>query len=162
MRPGRPRPSSFWGKAAPAKSWLRGPFITEAVWLGPPVPVNCGAIPEKLLESELGMREGRLHRRERVLCGILSDGRRRDHSLLDEVNEMSPAMQVKLLRVLQDKQVCMVGARVSSQKIDVRITPGRRPRALVDKGAFREDLSPNVSLPSRRPPLGGRDRATLP
>lgn len=61
--------------------------------------------------------------------------------LLDEVNEMSIAMQVKLLRVLQDKQVCMVGDR-KSRKVDVRIiaSSNKDLRGLVNKGVFREDL----------------------
>ncbi len=107
----------------------------------PFVPVNCGAIPEKLLESELfGYVKGAFTGANESRAGFFqtADG---GTILLDEVNEMSPAMQVKLLRVLQDKQVCMVGAR-KTQKIDVRIiaSSNKDLRALVDKGAFREDL----------------------
>ena len=107
----------------------------------PLVPVNCGAIPEKLLESELfGYVKGAFTGANESRAGFFqtADG---GTILLDEVNEMSPSMQVKLLRVLQDKQVCMVGAR-KTQKIDVRIiaSSNKDLRALVDKGAFREDL----------------------
>lgn len=107
----------------------------------PFVPVNCGAIPEKLLESELfGYVKGAFTGANESRAGFFqtADG---GTILLDEVNEMSPTMQVKLLRVLQDKQVCMVGAR-KTQKIDVRIiaSSNKDLRALVDKGAFREDL----------------------
>ncbi|HPY36120.1 MAG TPA: sigma-54 dependent transcriptional regulator, partial [Smithellaceae bacterium] len=86
----------------------------------PFVPVNCGAIPEKLLESELfGYVKGAFTGANESRAGFFqtADG---GTILLDEVNEMSIAMQVKLLRVLQDKQVCMVGDR-KSRKVDVRI-----------------------------------------
>jgi transcriptional regulator with PAS, ATPase and Fis domain len=105
------------------------------------VPVNCGAIPEKLLESELfGHVKGAFTGAHESRAGFFqtADG---GTILLDEVNEMSPAMQVKLLRVLQDKQVCMVGAR-KTQKIDVRIiaSSNKDLRSLVKKAVFREDL----------------------
>lgn len=107
----------------------------------PFVPVNCGAIPEKLLESELfGFMKGAFTGAHESRAGFFqtADG---GTILLDEVNEMSPAMQVKLLRVLQDKQVCMVGAR-KNRKIDVRIiaSSNKDLRAMVNKGVFREDL----------------------
>ncbi|MFY9397183.1 MAG: sigma-54 dependent transcriptional regulator [Desulfomonilia bacterium] len=107
----------------------------------PFVPVNCGAIPEKLLESELfGHMKGAFTGATESRAGFFqtADG---GTIFLDEVNEMSPAMQVKLLRVLQDKQVCMVGAR-RPQKIDVRIlaSSNKDLRALVKKESFREDL----------------------
>ncbi len=107
----------------------------------PFVPVNCGAIPEKLLESELfGYMKGAFTGAHESRAGFFqtADG---GTIFLDEVNEMSPAMQVKLLRVLQDKQVCMVGAR-RTQQIDVRIVAScnKDLRSLVKKGAFREDL----------------------
>jgi DNA-binding NtrC family response regulator len=107
----------------------------------PFVPVNCGAIPEKLLESELfGYVKGAFTGATESRAGFFqtADG---GTIFLDEINEMSPAMQVKLLRVLQDKQVCMVGAR-KTQKIDVRIlaSSNKDVRALVKKDIFREDL----------------------
>jgi len=107
----------------------------------PFVPVNCGAIPEKLLESELfGYVKGAFTGANESRAGFFqtADG---GTILLDEVNEMSIAMQVKLLRVLQDKQVCMVGDR-KSRKVDVRIiaSSNKDLRGLVNKGVFREDL----------------------
>lgn len=107
----------------------------------PFVPVNCGAIPEKLLESELfGHVKGAFTGANESRAGFFqtADG---GTILLDEINEMSPAMQVKLLRVLQDKQVCMVGAR-KPQKIDVRIiaSSNKDLRGLINKNLFREDL----------------------
>jgi len=107
----------------------------------PFVPVNCGAIPEKLLESELfGHVKGAFTGANESRAGFFqtADG---GTILLDEINEMSPAMQVKLLRVLQDKQVCMVGAR-KTQKIDIRViaSSNKDLRMLVNKNLFREDL----------------------
>lgn len=107
----------------------------------PFVPVNCGAIPEKLLESELfGHIKGAFTGANESRAGFFqtADG---GTILLDEINEMSLAMQVKLLRVLQDKHVCMVGAR-KTQKIDVRIiaSSNKDLRGLVNKNVFREDL----------------------
>lgn len=107
----------------------------------PFVPVNCGAIPEKLLESELfGHVKGAFTGANESRAGFFqtADG---GTILLDEINEMSPAMQVKLLRVLQDKQVCMIGAR-KTQKIDVRIiaSSNKDLRGLVNKNLFRDDL----------------------
>ncbi len=107
----------------------------------PFVPVNCGAIPEKLLESELfGHVKGAFTGANESRAGFFqtADG---GTILLDEVNEMSPAMQVKLLRVLQDKQVCMVGAR-KTQQIDVRIiaSSNKDLRGVVNNKLFREDL----------------------
>jgi DNA-binding NtrC family response regulator len=60
---------------------------------------------------------------------------------LDEISDTSPSMQVKLLRVLQDKEICMVGAR-RTRKVDVRILAATNKDllSLVKKGAFREDL----------------------
>jgi two-component system response regulator HydG len=125
----------------------------------PFVPVNCGAIPEKLLESELfGHVKGAFTGANESRAGFFqtADG---GTIFLDEVNEMSPGMQVKLLRVLQDKQVCMVGAR-KTQKIDVRIvaSSNRDLRSLVINGAFREDLFFRLNVVSVTiPPL--RDRS---
>ena len=78
----------------------------------PFVPVNCGGIPEGLLESELfGHVKGAFTGAIESRAGFFHAA---DNGsiFLDEVSEMSLAMQVKLLRVLQDKEVCMVGSVV--------------------------------------------------
>ncbi len=108
---------------------------------GPFVQVNCGAIPEGLVESELfGHERGAftgavsMHRGlfERAAAGTL---------LLDEVAELSPASQVKLLRVLQEGTFSRVGAE-SPLRSDARVIAAthRDLGSLVEKGAFREDL----------------------
>jgi len=107
----------------------------------PFVPVNCGAIPEELLESELfGYVKGAFTDASATRAGFFqtADG---GTIFLDEVSETSPRMQVKLLRVLQDKEVFMVGSR-RSQKVDVRIIAATNKDllSLMEKGEFREDL----------------------
>jgi DNA-binding NtrC family response regulator len=107
----------------------------------PFVPVNCGGIPEGLLESELfGHVKGAFTGATKTQAGFFqtADG---GTIFLDEISETSIAMQVKLLRVLQDKEVCMVGANRTS-KVDVRIIAATNKDlfSLVKKEAFREDL----------------------
>ncbi len=107
----------------------------------PFVPVNCGGIPESLLESELfGYVKGAFTGALESRAGFFqtADG---GTIFLDEVSETSLAMQVKLLRVLQDKEVYMVGA-TRSRKVDTRILAATNKDLLilVKKGSFREDL----------------------
>jgi len=107
----------------------------------PFVPVNCGGIPEGLLESELfGHVKGAFTGATESRAGFFATG---DGGtiFLDEISEMSLSMQVKLLRVLQDKQICMVGSD-RTRKVDVRILAATNKdlHDLVKKRFFREDL----------------------
>ena len=107
----------------------------------PFVPINCGGIPEELLESELfGYVKGAFTGATESRAGFFqtADG---GTIFLDEISDTSPSMQIKLLRVLQDKEVCMVGAR-RTRKVDVRIlaATNKNLTSLVKRGAFREDL----------------------
>ena len=107
----------------------------------PFVPVNCGGIPEGLLESELfGHVKGAFTGATESRAGFFATG---DGGtiFLDEISEMSLSMQVKLLRVLQDKQICMVGSD-RTRKVDVRILAATNKDlpGSVKKGLFREDL----------------------
>ncbi len=107
----------------------------------PFVPVNCGGIPEQLLESELfGYVKGAFTGATESRAGFFqtADG---GTIFLDEISDTSPSMQIKLLRVLQDKEVCMVGAR-RTRKVDVRILAATNKDlfGLVKRGTFREDL----------------------
>ncbi len=107
----------------------------------PFVPVNCGGIPDSLLESELfGHMKGAFTGASESRAGFFhaADG---GTIFLDEVSETSPSMQVKLLRVLQDKEVCMVGSN-RPRKVDVRILAATNKDlwTLVEKGTFRKDL----------------------
>jgi two-component system response regulator HydG len=124
----------------------------------PFVPVNCGGIPETLLESELfGHVRGAFTGATETRAGFFqtADG---GTIFLDEISETTPAMQVKLLRTLNDREVCMVGAS-RTQKVDVRViaATNRELLDLVRKGAFREDLYFRLNvIPIHVPPL--RDR----
>jgi transcriptional regulator with PAS, ATPase and Fis domain len=107
----------------------------------PFVPINCAAIPETLLESEIfghekGAFTGAVDRREG--CFELSD---RGTLFLDEIAEMTPATQVKLLRVLQERTFRRLGGR-QEQTVDVRMIAATNvvPLEAVKSGKLREDL----------------------
>jgi transcriptional regulator with PAS, ATPase and Fis domain len=123
------------------------------------VPVNCGAIPEELLESELfghvrgaftGALNARQGRFQFAHGGTL---------FLDEIAEMSAKLQVKLLRVLQERQFEPVGSD-SPVQVDVRVVAAtnRDLRVAVREKKFREDLFYRLNvLPLELPPLRERD-----
>jgi two-component system response regulator HydG len=113
----------------------------------PFVPVNCGAIPEELLESELfGHVKGAFTGALETRAGFFqtADG---GTIFLDEISETSLSMQVKLLRVLQDREVVMVGS-TRPRKVDVRIlaSTNKDLTTLVKKNLFREDLFFRVNV----------------
>ncbi len=107
----------------------------------PFVPVNCGGIPDSLLESELfGYVRGAFTGATETRAGFFqtADG---GTIFLDEISNTSLAMQAKLLRVLQEKEFYMVGSK-KSNKVNVRIVAATNVdlMQLVKKGLFREDL----------------------
>jgi len=122
------------------------------------VPVNCGGIPEGLLESELfGYVKGAFTGADESRAGFFqtADG---GTIFLDEISETSLAMQVKLLRVLQDREICMVGAN-RGERVDVRVLASTNKSLpdLIAKGLFREDLYFRLNVVTiELPPL--RDR----
>jgi DNA-binding NtrC family response regulator len=124
----------------------------------PFVPVNCGGIPEGLLESELfGYTKGAFTGAEESRAGFFqtADG---GTIFLDEISETSLGMQVKLLRVLQDQEVYMVGAK-RSRLVDVRVLASTNKSLpdLVKKGIFREDLYFRINVITiELPPLRER------
>jgi PAS domain S-box-containing protein len=125
---------------------------------GPLIKVNCSALSEGLLESELfGHVRGAFTSalRDKVGRFELANG---GTIFLDEIGELSPSLQVKLLRVLQEKEIERVGeARVIPVDCRVIAATNRDLRALVDRGTFREDLFYRLSvIPIHVPPL--RDR----
>jgi DNA-binding NtrC family response regulator len=125
---------------------------------GPFVTLNCGSVPETLLESELfGYVKGAFSGADRDRKGLLA-GASGGTLFLDEVSEMSPKMQASLLRVLQERKVTRVGSDVE-ESIDVRVLAStRKPLSeLVASGQFREDLLYRISVVELNvPPL--RDR----
>ncbi|MDD4464996.1 MAG: sigma 54-interacting transcriptional regulator [Desulfobacterales bacterium] len=114
---------------------------------GPFVAVNCGALPETLLESELfGYKKGAFTGAEKDKIGRFAMAKG-GTLFLDEIGEMSPALQVRLLRVLQDQTYEPLGATVS-EKADARIVVATN-KDLADqirKGLFREDLYYRVNV----------------
>src|ERR1700733_8484927 len=123
------------------------------------VPINCGAIPAELLESELfGHEKG-------AFTGALAARKGRFEIaeggtiFLDEIGDMNPTMQVKLLRVLQERVFERVGS-CTSQRCDVRIIAATHHdlEDSINRGTFREDLFYRLNVvPIEMPPL--RDRA---
>lgn len=124
----------------------------------PMLAVNCAALSENLLESELfGHEKGSFTGADRLRRGRfeLADG---GSLLLDEISEIAPGLQAKLLRVLQENQFERVGSSMSMQ-VDVRViaTTNRDLEAAVDEGKFRQDLFYRLNVvPIELPALNRR------
>lgn len=132
---------------------------------GPFVSINCGAIPENLIESELfGYVPG-------AFTGSRADGKRglfeaaqNGTIFLDEISELPLNLQVKLLRVIQEREITPVGG-VKAIPVDVRIVSAtnRDLMELVKQGKFREDLYYRLNvIPINVPPLRDRPEDILP
>jgi len=125
---------------------------------GPFVPVNLAAIPESLVESELfGHEKGSFTGALRRKAGRFeqADG---GTIFLDEIGDASPAVQVRLLRVLQEREVQRVGG-TDAVKVDVRVVAAtnRELERMVEEGAFRADLYYRLAIfPIHVPPLRER------
>ncbi len=125
---------------------------------GPFVTINCGAIPENLLESELfghvkGAFTGATNTREGKFQA--GDG---GTIFLDEIGEMPLNLQVKLLRVLQERTITKVGA-TKTEKVDIRViaATNRDLEDAIERGEFREDLFYRLNVVMMRlPPLRER------
>jgi len=129
----------------------------------PFIAINCAAIPETLLESEIfghekGAFTGASERRQG--CFELAD---RGTLFLDEIGEMTPATQVKLLRVLQERTFRRLGGR-AEQSVDVRVIAATNidPVAAVASGKLREDLYYRLNVFSLRLPTLRERREDLP
>lgn len=124
------------------------------------VAINCAAVPEGLLESELfGHEKGAFTGAHQQKCGkfeLASEGT----ILLDEISEMPMLLQAKLLRAIQEGEIERVGGR-GTIRVNVRIvaTSNRDLRDMVRRGQFREDLFYRLNvLPVRVPPLRERPK----
>jgi DNA-binding NtrC family response regulator len=126
---------------------------------GPFVPVNCSALPETLLEAELfGYEKGAFTGAIQSRKGLIEQAAG-GTLFLDEVGTLSQDVQVKLLRVLQDRRIQRIGAR-SHSRVDFRLVAATNTdlQDLVRRGSFREDLYYRLHVfPVRVPPL--RERA---
>ena len=120
--------------------------------------INCGAMPENLLESELfGHERGAFTGAVKDKKGLFQEADR-GTLFLDEIGEMTPSMQVKLLRALQEKVVRKVGG-TEEEQVDVRIITATNQdlEARLHTGEFREDLYYRINvLPIHLPPLRQR------
>jgi len=124
----------------------------------PFVAVNCGGVPESLIESELfGYKKGAFTGASANRKGLV-EAAQSGTLFLDEIGELSPALQVKLLRLLQEKTIKMVGG-TEDIPVDVRIisATNRDLERMVIDGEFREDLYYRLNvIPIRIPPLRER------
>lgn len=124
----------------------------------PFIAINCGALPDELLESELfGYEKGAFTGATRRKQGLL-EAANNGSVFLDEVGSISPMMQVKLLRFLQEKTFMRLGSN-ETVAVDVRVIAATNEdlRAAVDRGAFRKDLYYRLNvIPIEIPPLRER------
>ncbi|HEY9570603.1 MAG TPA: sigma 54-interacting transcriptional regulator [Metalysinibacillus sp.] len=132
---------------------------------GPLIKINCGAIPENLLESELfGYESG-------AFTGATKNGKvglfevaDKGTIFLDEIGEMPLQLQVKLLRVLQEREVVRIGGK-KAIPIDTRIIAATNKDliAMIEQGTFREDLYYRLNIiPIKIPPLNQRKEDITP
>ncbi|MGH7582622.1 MAG: sigma-54-dependent transcriptional regulator [Gemmatimonadales bacterium] len=123
------------------------------------VPINCAALPEPLLESEMfGHRKGAFTGADRDKPGLLETANG-GTLFLDELTEMSLPLQAKLLRVVQDGVVRRVGAETAGDPVDVRFVSAtnRDPQEAVERGVLRGDLFYRLRVvPITLPPLRTR------
>ena len=113
----------------------------------PFIPINCGALTETLLESELfGFVKGSFTGAAQARAGMFESAGR-GSIFLDEIGDMSPAMQVKVLRVLQERKVRRIGA-TSETEVDTRViaATNRDLAPMVGQGRFRQDLFYRISV----------------
>jgi DNA-binding NtrC family response regulator len=152
------------GESGTGKELVARALHKESPRAGAPlIKVNCAAIPENLIESEFfghekGAFTGALNKREGRF--ELAHG---GTILLDEISEISPAVQAKLLRVLQERELERVGGS-RTIKVDVRViaTTNRRLEQSVERKEFREDLFFRLNVvPIHVPPLRERQEDIL-
>jgi DNA-binding NtrC family response regulator len=127
------------------------------------VPVNCPTLPEQILESELfGYKKGAFTHATQNKIGLFQEAHG-GSIFLDEIGDIGPAVQAKLLRVLQEKEIKPLGD-TRSISVDVRIIASTNQdlKEKIQKGLFREDLFYRLNvLPLKLPPLGER-RSDIP
>jgi len=132
---------------------------------GPFVKINCGAIPENLLESELfGYEKGAFTGSNKEGKKGLFEAAQKGTIFLDEISELPLGLQVKILQVIQEKEVQRVGG-LSGIPVDVRIVSATNKdlESMVKEGRFREDLFYRLNVvPIHIPPLRERPEDIIP
>ncbi len=129
----------------------------------PFVPLNCGAIPDELLESELfGYEKGAFTGAYTTKIGkfeVAENGT----IFLDEISEMPYRLQVKLLRILQEKEICRIGSnKIRTVNVRVIAATNKDLRRQIERGLFREDLYYRLNvIPISIPPLRKRKKDIL-
>ena len=129
------------GESGTGKEVVAKAVHSESARTGAMVSLNCGAIPESLLESELfGYHKGAFTGAEKNKMGLFQAAHM-GTLFLDEIGEMAPSLQVKLLRVLQDSTFLPLGSR-EPVRVDVRIVAATNAdlKKKILEGKFREDL----------------------
>lgn len=125
---------------------------------GPLVPINCGAIPENLVESEFfGHVKGAFTGADKSRAGLIEEASG-GTVFLDEIGELPLSMQPKLLRILQEGNFCRIGS-TKSQNVDVRwvFATNKDLSEMVVAGTFRKDLFYRLAvIPIKLPPLRER------
>ena len=130
---------------------------------GPFVAVNCGAVPETVLESELfGDERGAFTGAVRQRRGLFEQAEA-GTLFLDEIGDMPPVMQVKLLRAIEKRQIArVVGERSLPVSLRLVCATNRDLRALIEQGGFRKDLYDRINVIHLRvPPLRERSEDVL-
>ena len=132
---------------------------------GPLIKINCGAIPETLLESELfGYESGSFTGATKKGKAGLFEATDKGTIFLDEIGEMPLQLQVKLLRILQEREVVRIGGTTPIQ-VDVRVIAATNKNLveMIEKGTFREDLYYRLNIiPIKIPSLEQRREDIIP
>ena len=156
-----PTPSivSIRGESGTGKELFARAIHAESNRSGPFIPVNCAAIPDTLLESELfGYERGAFTGAHKNGSAGLFEQARDGTLFLDEIAELPPGPQAKILRAIQEKRVRRIGGHTEID-VDARIitATNRHLERLVEQGTFRQDLYYRINvLPIHLPPLKTR------
>ena len=129
---------------------------------GPFVAVNCGALPDALLESELFGHVAE-HLQTQSVTGWDVSPQPRGNAILDEIGDVSPALQVRLLRVLEERSYELLGSS-KTVKTNVRIVTASNKdfAGLVEEGSFRKDLYYRINVVKLELPTLAQRREDIP